>query len=94
MLEQKPDIEEVRKRISEVLVDIEYCLHELAKPNFTTDGFLAATRIIAVAMLDKIDDLAEEENMNKEHRQQMADKMIEDIAKIVKTYANIDVLKK
>ena len=88
----------IGEEISEVLVDIEDTLWEFegysgAKPNYTMNGFRAALKIFMSAVMDKMWELQEDENMNTDDRENMANKAGEDIKTFISTYTNIDTHK-
>ncbi len=85
----------IGEQLSKILTEIEAALFEYEvnvgnKPNYTIDGFRAATKIFMSAMMDKIYELQEGEKMGLDDKCNMAQKCGEDLRKLVKTYTNID----
>lgn len=85
----------IGEEISKVLVDIEDTLWEFEdysgdKPNYTLDGFRAATKIFMSAIMDKMWELQDGEDIDMNDRENMAEKAGEDIRAFIKTYTNID----
>jgi len=86
------------KKLSPILVEIENTLWEFEanyatyKPEYPIDAFRAATKIFMSALMDKMFDLQEKENMDLNDRCEMATKVGEDIRKLIKIYTNIDTL--
>lgn len=83
------------EKISPVLVEIEgaildFEVAEIGKPDYSQDAFRAAMRIFMSAMLDKVWELQENENMGMANRCAMAEKLGNELRQIVKTYTNID----
>lgn len=84
--------------LSPTLVLIEDSLWEFeAKkdnpPNYTMEGFRAATKIFMSALLDKMWVLQEKEGINKEDREAMATACGLELRDIIKKYTNIDTHK-
>lgn len=82
-------------QLSNVLEQIENSLWEFEAnrsipPNFTDDGFRAATKIFASCLIDKIWNLQEHENMDAKDREAMVEKAGRDLKNLVKIYTNID----
>lgn len=85
----------IGQKISPILSEIEDTLwefeaHSGIKPEYTIEGFRAATKIFMSVMMDKIWELQSDENIDMEDRMNMAQKCGEDVRKLVKTYTNID----
>ena len=85
----------IGEALSPILVEIEQTLWEFEselkiKPEYTQEGFRAAVKIFMSAMMDKIYDLQENENIDFKTRCKMAQKCGEDLKDLVKTYTNID----
>lgn len=85
----------IGKKISPILVEIEDMLFEFEvnkglPPEYTDEGFRAAIKIFASALMDKIWILQSDEKMDMKDRINMALKVGDDIRKMVKTYTNID----
>ena len=88
----------IGKRLSPTLHEIEEVLWEFEantpdKPNYTDEGFRAGIKIFMSVMLDKMWELQEKENLDLVDRENMADKLGNDIRNIVKTYTDIDTHK-
>jgi hypothetical protein len=60
------------------------------KPNFNDSALRSASKIFMAIMLDKMYNLQDVEKMNLEDRCNMANKLGEEIRKIVKIYTNQD----
>lgn len=85
----------IGKDISKVLVEIEDALFEfetqtMCKPDYTIDGFRAATKIFMSVLMDKIWELQSDEKIDMEDRLKMVQKAGEDLRKLIKTYTDID----
>lgn len=85
----------IGKELSPVLVEIEDALWEFElnsnlQPEYTTDGFRAATKIFMSVLMDKIWNLQSNENMDMEDRVKMVEKAGNDIRNIIKIYTDID----
>ena len=85
----------IGKRISPVLEQIENDLwmfeaNEMTKPEYTLEGFRAATKIFMSALMDRTWNLQENENMDFQDRIKMVAKAGQDVRALVKTYTNID----
>ena len=80
------------KKLSPILSEIEYTLLENYenKPEFDDEGFRASVYIFQSALLDKMWELQETENISKEIREDMAKKCGESIRSLIKTFTNID----
>jgi len=86
----------IGKKLSPILVEIEETLWEFEanvgiQPEYTIDGFRAATKIFMSVMLDKMYNLQIYENLSDEDKLNMAQKCGEDLKKFIKTYTNIYV---
>lgn len=60
---------------------------------YTEEGFAGATKVFMSAMLDKMWELQERENMPQEAREQMAQELGQKIKELVKVYTDIDTTK-
>lgn len=85
----------IGKKLSPVLTEIADTLWEFEaqgglKPNYTEDAFKASTKIFMSALMDKLWNLQQTENMEVQDRLNMAQKAGEDLRKLIKTYTNID----
>ncbi len=60
------------------------------KPEYTIEGFRAATKIFMSVLMDKIWELQSNENMDMQDRVKMVQKIGDDVRKLVKTYTDID----
>jgi hypothetical protein len=85
----------IGKKISPILEEIEDTLWEFEanngqKPEFTIEGFRAATKIFMSVLMDKIWELQEDEKFIMPDRENMAQKAGEDVRKLIKTYTGID----
>jgi hypothetical protein len=85
----------IGKELSTVLVEIEKALWDFdlngkSKPEYTTEGFRAATKIFMSALMDKIWNLQSNENMDMEDRIKMVEKAGSDIRNVIKIYTDID----
>lgn len=89
------DNNSIGQKLSPILVEIEDTLLEFEafngeKPNYTIEGFRAGVKIFMSILIDKIWELQESENIDMEDRINMANKVGEEIRKLIKTYTNID----
>lgn len=84
----------IGQQISPVLVEIENALWEFEvhgkPPQYTDEGFRAATKVFMSAMMDRLWRLQQGETMDFTSRADMAQKMGEELRALVKTYADID----
>jgi hypothetical protein len=85
----------IGKKLSPVLVEIEETLwefevHSNSQPDYTTEGFRAATKIFMSALMDKIWNLQSNEDMDMEDRIKMVEKAGNDVKNIIKIYTDID----
>lgn len=85
----------IGQKLSPVLVEIEDTLWEFEanrglKPEFTFEGFRAATKIFMAVMMDKIWELQSNEGMELTDRCLMVEKCGEDVRKVIKMYTNLD----
>jgi len=85
----------IGKELSTVLVGIEKALWDFdlngkSKPEYTTEGFRAATKIFMSALMDKIWNLQSNENMDIDDRVKMVEKAGSDIRNVIKIYTDID----
>jgi hypothetical protein len=85
----------IGKKISPILEEIEQTLWEFEvdnglKPEYTIKGFRAGIKIFMSVLLDKMWELQQDESIDKQDRLNMAQKVGEDIRKLVKTYTDID----
>ena len=81
--------------LSPILEDLEITLlafeEEIGtKPEYSIEGFRAATKIFMSVVMDKMWELQEKENIDIQIRKDMAIKAGEEIKKLIKTYCNID----
>jgi len=88
----------IGESLSPILEDIEDLIleHQVMmgeKPNFTEGALIASVTIFASCLMDKIWELQEREGIDMEHRLAMVKQAGEDIRKIVRTYADVDVVK-
>lgn len=85
----------IGQKISPILSEIEDTLWEFefnraGQPNYTDDGFKAAIKIFMSALLDKMWNLQENENIDINDRIEMAKNAGNDIRNLIKIYSNID----
>lgn len=85
----------IGQRLSPILKEIEETIWEFeantqAKPNFTMEGFQAATKIFMTVFMDKMFELQTDESLSLKNKLNMAQKAGEDIRQLIKTYTNID----
>lgn len=80
------------KKLSPILEEIENTLLENyeQKPEFTDEGFRASIFIFQSAVLDKMWELQEKENLPIQIREEMAIKCGESIRSLIKTFTDID----
>jgi len=87
----------IGKVLSPILCEIEQTLwdfefHNPSNPEYTIEGFKACVKIFSSAILGKMWELQELENMSINDRVNMAQKVGEEIRKLVKIYTNIDTV--
>ena len=85
----------IGKKLSPILVEIEDTLWEFeanagTKPEYTIEGFRAATKIFMSALMDKIWEVQQFDKMDIQDRMNMAEKAGKDVRTFIKTYTNID----
>jgi len=85
----------IGQKLSPILKEIEEILWEFeatnqGKPNYTIEGFQAATKIFMSVLMDKMFELQTDESLNLKNRLNMAQKAGEDIRQLIKTYTDID----
>ena len=85
-------------RISPILEEletaiIEFDYHIKLKPNYSIGGFRASAKIFMSALMDKMYELQEKENIPYVTRLEMAKKAGEDLRKLINTYTGIDSTK-
>lgn len=85
----------IGEKLSPILVELEDALIEFEayrgiKPEFTQDGFRAATKIFMSVMMDKIWEVQEFDKMPMPDRENMAQKCGEDVRAIIKNYTGMD----
>lgn len=88
----------IGKKISPILVEIEETLWEFeayngTKPEYTLDGFRASIKIFMSALMDKMWELQGNEKLSLEDRSAMAEKVGNEVRKLVKVYTDIDTHK-
>lgn len=78
--------------LSPILSEIENTLLESfgVKPNFNKEGFRAAVFIFQSVLMDAMFALQEDENMDLESREKMAESCGAEIRNLVKKFTNID----
>lgn len=87
----------IGKRLSPTLAEIEMTLWEFEnryamKPDYTMDGFRGALKIAMSAIMDKMWELQDKEQMDVEDRGNMATACGEEFSKFIKKYTDIDTL--
>lgn len=85
----------IGEKISPILCEIEDTLWEFEankgiKPDYTIDGFRAATKIFMSVLMDKIWELQSNEKITIQDRISMVEKAGNDVRDLVKTYTDID----
>jgi hypothetical protein len=84
------------KIINDILFDLEQLLWEReAEENprrvgYTMEGFRGAIKIFMSSLMDKMWDMQSAEEMDMEDRINMAQKVGEEVRKLIKTYTGID----
>jgi len=80
------------KKLSPILSEIEDTLLENCetKPRFDDEGFRASVYIFQSALLDKMWELQEEEDITIEIREDMATKCGQSIRSLIKTFTDVD----
>lgn len=81
--------------MSPILIEIEETLwefeaHQGIKPEYTIEGFRAATKIFMSVLMDKIWELQVDEKISMDDRIKMVEKAGQDVRKLIKTYTDID----
>lgn len=74
--------------IEDIILEFESELEE--KPNYSLEGFRAATKIFMSTIMDKLWELQEADKISQDDRENMATKCGEDLRKFIKTYTDID----
>jgi hypothetical protein len=87
----------IGQKLSPVLVEIEDTLwefeyHNASKPNYSIDGFRAATKIFMSVMMDKIWELQSNEKMDMDDRIKMVETVGRELRDFVKKYTDIDTV--
>jgi len=85
----------VGKELSPVLVQIEDVLWEFESetkgtPGFTDEGMRASIKIFMSAMMDKVWELQESEEMGMDERVKMVLKFGEELRELIKIYTSVD----
>lgn len=88
----------IGEKLSPILVEIENTLWEFEanrgiKPEFTMEGFRAATKIFMAVLMDKIWELQTDENIDMQDRLSMVFKAGEDVRNLIKIYTDLDTHK-
>ena len=83
------------EQLNPILLEIEDIILEFEaelsnKPNYSLEGFRAATKIFMSTIMDKLWELQEADKISQEDRENMATKCGEDLRKFIKTYTDID----
>lgn len=83
------------EKISPILSEIENTLLDNyeTKPGFNNEGFRASIYIFQSALLDKMWELQEKENLSIKIREEMATKCGKSIRSLIKTFTDIDTYK-
>lgn len=85
----------IGKEISPILTEVEETLwfYESKigdKPCYTEDGFRAACKIFISAVMDKMWELQERDDLDIETRQEMSASCGEEFKRLIKVYTDID----
>lgn len=85
----------IGEKLSPILMELEDTIVEFEldfgyKPEYTIQGFRAATKIFMSVILDKMWELQDWDKLAQYDREKMATKCGEDLRKFVKTYTDID----
>ncbi len=82
----------IGKKLSHILVEIEETLLESygTKPDFTDEGFRAAVFIFSSALMDKMYELQDKEDIPFESKKDMAMQCGVEIRELVKRFSDID----
>ena len=88
----------IGKKLSPVLQEIESKLWEFEclspdKPDYTPEGFRAATKIFMSVLMDKMWDLQEKEDISFEDRIKMAEAAGNRLNEFIKSFTDIDTFK-
>lgn len=87
--------ESIGEQLSPILEEIADTLWEFEaakgyKPNYSIDGFEAATKIFMSVLMDKIHELQSSEDIPLDDRIKMVTKAGQDVRALIKTYTNLD----
>ena len=85
----------IGEKISPILEEIESALWEFeansgSKPEYTIEGFRAATKIFMSVLMDKVWELQQDEKIDIKDRESMVIKLGNDVRNLIKTYTDID----
>lgn len=88
----------IGKKLSPILVEIEDTLWEFEcysgrKPEYTEEAFRASIKIFMSALMDKMWEVQNFDEMSMEDRGNMATKAGESVRELVKTYTGLDTHK-
>jgi len=94
----KKTLQEYSESINQSLIDIADAFdaapdEAIEAINFTDESFRATIKIFSVAFFHKIWKLQEDENLDDDVREAMAEKCGSDLRQLIKTYTNIDTKK-
>lgn len=81
----------MNKELEDGLRNIAVIMTRGGKPNLSDEAFRFAAFIFAQAMLDKSWDMCSSEEQSSEDKANIASKITDEVARIVKTYANIEL---
>jgi hypothetical protein len=79
--------ESIFKEIADSLLEISDI-----KPGYTDNAMLDVSLIFQSVFMDKIFDNQEYDNMNHEHRMEMAEQAGKDLRKLIHTYTGLDTV--
>lgn len=85
----------IGEKLSPILMELEDTIVEFElefgyKPEYSIEGFRAATKIFISVILDKMWELQDNDVISQQDRENMATKCGEDLRRFVKTYTDID----
>lgn len=86
----------IGEKLAPVLKEIEDTLWEFeanrgVAPNYPDKALASSTKIFMSVMLDKMWKLQQKENMDMKVRGEMAQRLGEEIRKLIKTYTDIEI---
>jgi hypothetical protein len=81
-------MEKMKEQLEEIAMAI--LNNEQKKPNYTNRDFMNCVIIFQTALMDKMYDVMDFDNMSNEERYKMAESSGHDLRKLIYTYTNLD----